>query len=346
MNSLYLESGYVNMGPIISDRLHPFAFVWGGRATGKTYGSIEYLIKNEIKFLFMRRTQAQLDMINRPMFSPLNPILQNHPDWHIVIDSVTDKNYGFFWDRGDGKPDPERIIGFTAALSTISNLRGFAGAESADVILFDEFIPEAHERPIKSECDALLNAYETVNRNRELLGRPALKMVCLANSNQLTNPIFEGLGLTKKVRTMRKHRAEVSYDDKRGIALYALDNSPISLRKRDTALYRLSGIKSKFADMALDNAFSWETGSRIESRSLNEYSPCVAVGNWCLYKHKSRPEYYACQHISGSPPHYVNSAEDKARFMRAYDWVWSAYLRNQIVFEDESSEHILTTIFC
>lgn len=342
---LYLDSGYVNMGSIISDKLHPFAFVWGGRGTGKTYGAIEFLIAHDIKFMFMRRTQAQLDMVNKPTFSPLNPVLQNHPDWHIVLDSVSDKNYGFFWARDDGKPDKDRMLGFTAALSTLSNLRGFSGTDKADVLLFDEFIPESHERPIKNECDALLNAYETVNRNRELLGRPALKMVCLANSNQLTNPIFEGLGLTKKVRAMRKRRAEVSYDDKRGIALYALDNSPISLKKRDTALYRLAGIKSKFSEMALDNEYNWDTGSRIMSRPLNEYTPVVSVGRWCLYMHKSRNEYYACMHVSGSPAKYQDSAEDKQRFIRTFDWVWTEYLRNTIIFEDESSEHVLTSIF-
>ena len=343
---LYLSNGYVNMRPIIEDQQHPFAFVWGGRGTGKTYGSIEYLISSGIKFLFMRRTQAQLDMVNKPLFSPLNPVLSAHQEWNIVIDSVTDKNYGFFWANEEGKPDYSRLIGFTAALSTISNLRGFSGTDSADVILFDEFIPESHERPIKNECDALLNAYETVNRNRELQGRRALKMVCLANSNQLTNPIFEGLGLTKKVKQMRKRRAEVSYDDRRGIALYALDNSPISLKKRETALYKLAGIKSRFSEMALDNTYNWDTGSRIESRNLDEYRPCVAVGRWCLYSHKSRTEYYACKHVSGTPAKYTTSEEDRRRFMRAYIWVWSAYLRNQIVFEDESSEHILVKMFC
>ena len=294
----------------------------------------------------MRRTQAQLDMINKPLFSPLNPVLDAHKDWHIVIKPVSDKNGGFFWADEDGNILEDGYLGFTAALSTVSNLRGFAGVDSASVLIYDEFIPERHERPIKNECDALLNCYETINRNRELQGKPPLKMVCISNANILTNPIFEGLNLTNTVAKMRKKRQTVRYDDSRGIALYALDNSPISLAKRDTALYRLAGVNTNFGKMALSNDFNSETGSRIESRSLHEYRPCVAIGDYCLYTHKSRPEYYFCKHVSGSPAQYENTPQEMKRFVTAYGWIWSAYLRNEIVFEAPSCESALSTIFC
>lgn len=341
--NLYLDNGYVDMGRIINDR-HPFVFVWGGRGTGKTYGALDYCMTSGVKFVYMRRTQSQLDMINKPIFSPINPVVSAH-GWSVKVVPVTTKSYGFYWADDEGNALDDGLFGFTAALSTVSNLRGFAAADIADVLIYDEFIPEQHERPINHECDALLNAYETINRNRELQGRPPLKMVCLSNSNQLTNPIFEGLNLTKAVTTMRKKKQVYHPDDQRGVALYALDNSPISLAKRDTALYKLAGSGS-FTQMALGNAFNSDTGSRIDSRSLTEYKPCVAVGDWCLYSHKSRTEYYACKHISGSPVQYGESPQEIRRFTAAYSWVWSAYLRNQIVFEDASSEFKLSTFFC
>lgn len=341
---LYLDNGYVNMREIIQDK-RPFAFVWGGRGTGKTYGALETCVEDDIKFVYLRRTQAQLDMINKPLFSPLNPILDAHPDWHIKISPVSDKNGGFFWTDEDGNILDDGYIGFTAALSTVSNLRGFAGVDSASVLIYDEFIPEKHERTIKNECDALLNCYETINRNRELQGKPALKMVCISNANLLTNAIFEGLGLTNTVAKMRKKRQTVKYLDNRGVALYALDNSPISLAKRDTALYKLAG-GSAFGAMALNNDFVSETGSRIESRSLSEYKPVVSVGEWCLYAHKSKLEYYVCMHVSGAPAQYDDTEQEIKRFIVAYSWVWSAYLRNQIIFETPSCEHRLSTFFC
>lgn len=344
MSNLYLDNGYVDMWKIIVDK-RPFAFVWGGRGTGKTYGALESCISNGVNFVYMRRTQAQLDMINKSMFSPLNPILAAHPDWHIKISAVSDKNSGFFWTDEEGNILEDGYIGFTAALSTVSNLRGFAGVDSASVLIFDEFIPERHERPIKNECEALLNCYETINRNRELQGRPALKMVCISNANVLTNPIFEGLGLTTAVSKMRQKRQTIKYLDNRGVALYALDNSPISLQKRDTALYKLAGA-GKFAEMALNNDFNAGTGSRIESRNLSEYRPCVALGDWCLYSHKTRREYYACCHISGSPVRYEDTPQEIRRFINAYGWIWQSYLRNQIVFETPSCEAKLSEWFC
>lgn len=340
--SLYLDSGFVNMAPIMTDRAHPFTFVWGGRGTGKTYGALEYVITERIPFAYMRRTQSQLDIINKPDFSPMKPILRAHPDLHMDTDAISPKNAGWFLSTED-HPEPW-LAGITLALSTVSNLRGF-DASQIELLIYDEFIPEVHERALKNEYEALLNCYETINRNRELQGRKALKLVCLSNSNVLVNPIFDGLGITKKVKQMRRRGSEVSYDDKRGIALYALDNSPISIRKRDTALYQLTGIKSHFAEMALSNDFNSETGSRIESRSLSEYRPTVAVGDWCLYKHKSRVEWYACFHVSGSPVKYTSTQEDARRFCRTYNWVWTAYLRNQIVFEEEKAEARLIHMF-
>lgn len=340
--SLYLDSGFVNMAPIIHDRAHPFTFVWGGRGTGKTYGALETVVTEGVPFAYMRRTQSQLDIINKPDFSPMKPILRNHPDIQMTIDSISPKNSGWFIESEN--EEPPRLAGITLALSTVSNLRGF-DASQIEVLIYDEFIPETHERPLKNEYDALLNCYETINRNRELLGRQALKLVCLSNSNILINPIFDGLGIAKKVKQMRRRGSEVSYDDRRGIALYALDNSPISLRKRETALYQLAGIKSRFAEMALSNDFQSDTGSRIESRNLAEYRPTVAVGDWCLYRHKTRVEWYACYHISGTPVKYTSSPEDIRRFCRAFSWVWTSYLRNQIVFEEESAESRLIHFF-
>ena len=50
---LYQESGYVNIAGILSLDV-PFNFVVGGRGTGKTYTSLDYVVENDIKFMFMR----------------------------------------------------------------------------------------------------------------------------------------------------------------------------------------------------------------------------------------------------------------------------------------------------
>ena len=85
--------------------------------------------------------------------------------------------------------------------------------------IFDEFIPERHERPIKNEGAAFLNAYETMNRNRELQGYKPIQTLCLANANDLGNPIFMELGLVSRAMRMQQTGKTMSLLRDRGIGI-------------------------------------------------------------------------------------------------------------------------------
>jgi hypothetical protein len=167
---------------------------------------IETVIEDEIKFIYMRRTQSQADLINKPEFSPFKS-LNNDFGWKIGTDSISKYNAGFYQqiESDDRLVCTGAPLGFTAALSTISNIRGF-DASDVELQIYDEFIPEKHERPIKNEGAAFLNAYETINRNRELKGRKPLQCICLANANDLANPIFMELRLVRKAEQMRRKK--------------------------------------------------------------------------------------------------------------------------------------------
>ena len=62
---LYDNNGYLDIEKIIRCG-QPFIFIVGGRGTGKTYGMLKYVLDNNIPFIYMRRTQAQADIINKP----------------------------------------------------------------------------------------------------------------------------------------------------------------------------------------------------------------------------------------------------------------------------------------
>ena len=70
---LYQESGYVNMGAIFDLGL-PFNFVVGGRGTGKTYTALKECVERGEVFFFLRRTQAQTDLVSIPEFSPFKKL--------------------------------------------------------------------------------------------------------------------------------------------------------------------------------------------------------------------------------------------------------------------------------
>ena len=342
---LYDENGWVDIGAILTEaRKNKIAFImcWGGRGTGKTYGALKEVVESRIPFMLMRRTQTQMDIISKPEFSPFKSINRDL-GVDIGIAPLSKYNSGIYnMEEVDGKKAISgEPIGYTCALTTVANIRGFDASE-IKLLIYDEFIPEPHSRPIKCESDAFLNAYETINRNRELKGEEPLIALCLANSNALDNPLFIGLGLVTKADKMNSTGQEYSIDSKRGIMLVNLCKSKISEQKANTALYKLTS-GSEFAKMALSNDFLGEgERGRIGARPLREYKPIVAVGELCIYMHKYNDLYYCTTHFSGTPPTYGAGDTERARFRRLYGWIWGKYLDRKVDFEERICEILLT----
>lgn len=322
----------------------PFNFIVGARGTGKTYGSLKYVYEHKIPFLYMRRTQTQADIISKPDFSPYRAYNRDTGK-NITIKPVTKYNAAFYDLTGrdpeskDPFPDP---IGWTAALSTISNVRG-ADISDAKIMIYDEFIPERHEKPIKKEGDAFFNSYETINRNRELSGDPPLQVLALANSNDLGNPIFLSLGIVRRAEKLRASGQEIYINHREGIGLFILSKTPISEMKQETALYKLTR-GSEFYDMAIENSFN-EEKSKIASRPLTEYKPIVSVGEITIYKHKSNGGYYVSEHKTGAPAEFSAGDINLTRFRRIYNYIWIAYIENRVIFESYICEILLNKYF-
>lgn len=341
---IFLESGYLDMRAIMGAG-YPYTIVCGGRATGKTFTALQTTIEDNIPFLLLRRMQTQIDMINKPEFSPFKAH-ERVLGWHIGLDKIGKNNSGIYEqiETEDGWKNAGKPIGYTAALATISSMRGF-DASDVQRVIFDEFIPERHERPIKHEAQAIFNAYETINRNRELNGENPLQMVFLANSNRLDNPLFIELQLVTRAERMLKTGQHVWTDDKRGIMLVMFADSPISARKTDTALYRLTA-GSEFSAMALENSFNTEDTGSIAARPLREYNPIVKVGELTVYRHKRGGQtYHVSAHKTGSPPEYGTGEIEKSRFCRTYSWLWFDYLDNRVTFESTMCELLFRNIF-
>ena len=245
--NLFLPSGYLDMEKIINIDAS-FIFVIGARGTGKTYGAVKYALDNDIKFIFMRRKQIQVDLIKNDSFNPFNAV---DPDLMMKnINKSLSGVYRSIFDEEKQKREPTGLpIGYILALTTVSNIRGF-DASDVELIIYDEFIGEKHEKAIKDESGAVLNAYETINRNRELNGSPPVKMLLLANSNDLVNPVFTGLKLVKTAEKLQKSKENVYINKARGLAIVMVKDSPISKQKADTALYKLAGEGSDFSAMA------------------------------------------------------------------------------------------------
>ncbi len=351
--NIYLSSGYFDFAKIrqYAQKNHIyFVYIVGGRGTGKTYGAIDsYLYDDPAPFMWLRRTQAQADIINKPEFNPFKKNARTH-DWTPVMSSISQYNAGIY--RGEEGEDGKLIpsgpaLGYTAALSTFSNIRGF-DADDIQAIIWDEFIPESHERPIKHEAEAFFNAYETINRNRELEtpARPPVIAFCLANSNDLGNPVFLYKGHVQTCLNMRKKGQDMFVDFHKGYMILLLDESPISREKKHTALYNYLGETSSMAEMSLSNVFRGEKDITVRSRPLREYEPVVTAGELTIYRHKGgQNPLYCTFHRSGACPVYGAGDTELKRFGAKYAHLWNAYMLDRVEFEDYGAELLFQQYF-
>ena len=333
----YTGEGYIDFDRLLKQDRNDFIFMVGARGIGKTFGILKYMIDNGRKFIYMRRTQTQVDMIRSDELNPFNALTSVLGDEYAFIPKTVNKNitaiYRSVYDEEKKIYVPYGpVLAYILALSTVANIRGF-DASDVDFLVYDEFIGEKHEKPIRAEGTAFLNAIETISRNRELQGRDALRVVCLSNSTNLANPIFVELKLITPLEKMLKGKNDVLSLPDRDISVYVLKDSPISEKKSKTALYRLSGTDSDFSKISLQNQFNKEYFGQVRSMRLTEFRPLVKVGEIVIYKHKAKREWYCTDHSSGSPEEYDSSEIELKRFANDYYYLKTAYLNRHIYFE-------------
>lgn len=325
----FTDEGWVNMREI---RLleSPFVFLVGARGIGKTYGGLLDLMQNYRetgqRFIYMRRSDTQAEMVGSAEGNPFNEI-NNDTGSNVVIRKVNRKIKGFYLD------DEQTPMGLIMALSTFSGKRSVSFS-AYDILFYDEFIPEAHERPIKNEAEAFFHIVETISRNRELQGRPPLKVICASNSNTVDNPLFLELGLITRALKMEEKHTPIWIDKNRGLALIMPFSSPISNRKKDTALYKLTQDSVNFQNVALRNEFNDDVSENVMSLNLNQFSSLVHIGELYIYSHKNDRKYYVSAHKQGTFPVEFSSGQmDIARFKTRYNYLWFAHMRRTVFFE-------------
>lgn len=343
--NLFNDLGYLDIPSIrkyMKKNRIPFCWMWAGRGTGKTYGVLKDELTRGEKFMFVRRTDKQIKLIMNPRYMPFKA-LNIKESTNVQPKSIGAGMYGFF--HCDTDPDTgkliynEPMIAPAAAVSTVGNIRGFSD-DDLQLMFYDEFIPIRGERPIRNEAGNLFDLYETINRNRELDGREPLYFIGASNSNNPDNPYFTELGVLNKALKMgMSHDNEVYINKRSGFMLLCINRSPISEKKRDTALYRLTS-GSDYEKMALDNEFVNIDTDNVQSMNLQHYNPVVAIGGICIYRAKNGRRYYVSEHVKGDPERFTTTEINLARFQRRYDYLRIAYFSDQITFENHLTERL------
>lgn len=331
---------------------YPFQIFIGGRGTGKTYSALFGALTGacEDRFIYMRRTAQELELAldsddrgeGANPFKPINRNIGTNVGLRKIVTNVA----GIYnREEMDGKlvsvGEPK---GYGVALSTLAHVRGFDFSDCADCI-YDEFIPEKHVRKIKDEGGALLNAYESINRNRELEGRAPMRLWLLANSNDIYNAIFVELGIVSDVEKMIRKNQSDKYLEERGLAIHLINhNGDFVEAKSKTALYKLTR-GTKFYDMALNNDFAYDDFSLIDFKPIAGYRPICSLDKAYIYRKKGSSEYY----VSYSPakcPHFDSRTEqERRRFMRLYGApLMPKFVKGNIWFESFELKQLILSI--
>lgn len=319
---IYDDNGYLNIEDI-AQHSSWLKVILGARQIGKTYGVLKYHLDHDIPHILLRRTTAELELIGGS--AELNPYQAFEPDYHVAI-FKSGKYYTINDYDENGKLGAR---GLALSLAQISHIRGFNGSAYQSII-FDEFIPEKGSYRLTTEGDSLLNAYTTINGNRELQGKPPCTLWLLANSNDINSPILEALRLTDDILTMRRKGKEIFYTDDTLILQPA--SARILTQRKEGALARKINGRGEFYDMAYNNDFAYDYNPLVSPTTLRGKKPLFSYDGE-MYAWEDSAGIYICR-----APHDINPyggrGYDRGQLLADYLWVKRYYAEGLVTFSD------------
>lgn len=270
-----------------------FNFFIGMRGVGKTYSALkghrEDFEREEVsKLLYLRTTTNEINMSAKEEDNPYKR-LNRDLNWDIHFDSVGDNTKAYNIIDGD------TILGSGRSLASFHNLRGVDFSDY-DVIYWDECLPTENvvKTPVIKRSGYLFaHAYETINRNRELLGEEPVKVIFTANAFSLDSDLLRTFKLTNILQKMQETGQKRYTDKERSIYIELAESEDFKQAKQETALYKALSNDSEMVDIALNNKFTDYALSMVYDVPLTEYKPFLNVGGITFLEHRNDGKWYA-----------------------------------------------------
>ncbi|MBO7714454.1 MAG: phage DNA encapsidation protein [Methanobrevibacter sp.] len=342
--NIYLPDGWLDVAEI-SNQPQFIKTIIGGRGIGKTYGVLSYaydkicpspdcIVENE-KFILLRTTKTEAEFLYQKDFNPFKT-LNTDRGINVSCERLNEYMGIFFIEKEDGE---KAVIGYVLALSTVAKIRGF-DASDCQRIIYDEFIPESHIQKLKNSGMALLNAYETVNRNRELKGKKPVELWLLSNSNDLDNDIMLELDILSLHDKIKNH-----YAANDNILLIEPADSPISYRKAATGIYALS---RNFNKMSLNNEFVGHYEGNVRSMNLKNGAVWIQYDNLYFYSFKDSNLVYCTMYKKPKEQplyKYGDTTFENKKFKTECHSLFNFYLTGNMFFENSKCEALFNKIW-
>lgn len=287
---------YTDIYPIVKDSDYFLYIFIGGRGIGKTYSMLKGAYYDNKKIIYLRRTQTMLENCCTELDNPYKSINRNE---YSNIHIQEQKDIAKIVNIEGTDVIEETIIGYGLGLNTFGKFRG-ADFSDVDYIVFDEFINLSGRTDFKNDSYLLFNLIETVNRNRELEGKPSIKIICISNAESIDNDLLRVLKLPEEIQKLKEKQNYIDdtatyTDDERGIYLSILKASETFIDlKLKTKLAKLTEGTS-FYEMAYNNEFTKDYFGDVSKIDFRELKPLVCYNNLYMYEHKSKGFMYVCK---------------------------------------------------
>lgn len=331
---LYEPDGWINIQEI--DRLGTWCnVIIGPRQVGKTYGTLKQLITERRMFSYWRRSEDELEFITKnPKYNPFRALRKEGLYIDIVRAGKHDYRIGNATYDEKGQPKLQDEIATGTALLTVAKLRSFDGSAYTDIV-FDEFIPEQIVIQRKAEGDACVNGYITFAGNRELEGKPPLKLWLLANANSIKSPILSAWGLLPAVERLMRSQQEYLITDSNVLVAMPRSEKIIDKRNETAAMRHLRKVGGAVYGMAAENRFAYDDLQSVRPQSLKGMKPLMQVAGLFIYEHTG--SLYVCGVKHNKRPIYGDTVDDSIRCQMDNPMLRQAYFAGYVYFDSAQS---------
>ena len=273
-------------------------FIWSKRGPGKTYSALWMCYYNDIKFIYMKRTDKDVNLIlsNNDVEFDASPYKDLKRDKHIQVTGVKiDDGIGGFYEC-DNEGNPKKLLCYVLSFNKVQSYKGF-GFSDCEFIIFDEVIPQKGERIKRSEGENLLDLYMTVSRDRQKRGRKPLKMLLFCNAEEISTPVTKELEIIDDIADLNASGESHRYTD-RNMLMHHITNEEVPISEAETeGIY--DGMKgTAWFDKAFGGYFTGNDFSNVTKRSIRRSVPLIHLQyrnhDHYIYYNEDKGKYYMC----------------------------------------------------
>ena len=213
--------------------------VWSRRGPGKTYSFLRYCIDNDIFFIYMKRTNDDVELLctgadNPDLKVDADPFVPLNRDfgWNIKPKLIPrQKGIGGFYECNDEGNPVGAPKGLIVSMSKIKSVKGM-DMSRASFICFDEFIPQSTEIVRRKEGEAFADFCMTVVRDKYKRGQ-RMQLVFFANAEEISTPLTNAFELVDDMAELSFTKNSHQFNRDRRIMLHHITQHEIPLTKEE-----------------------------------------------------------------------------------------------------------------